>query len=257
MQSLAHIDLTKLARTLAAQRRHADLVWAITKVAAVGSTREDLRGGATSLRLIQEIVDRSSSGAGPFPPGHEETTITGALFTEAVILYARATTTGGDRPKLLGEAKLTSDQRAVHEEAVGLRNAAVAHFGRGESLPDGPLVREAVVVSLFWSEEGSKTQIGVYTTRAQHKVAFAARLVALIEVRLEQLADRQQSLFEEADRALDEALRSDPALRQILRDHEFDVDAFCASPETAAALRSQLTTGLAEDLDYAVRVRRP
>ncbi|MGZ7870378.1 hypothetical protein ACXR8U_32635 (plasmid) [Methylobacterium radiotolerans] len=85
---------------------------------------------------------------------------TGALFTEAVILYARATTTGGDRPKLLGEAKLTPNQRAVHEEVLRLRNAAVAHFGRGESLPDSPLVREAVVVSLFLSEKGPKSPSG-------------------------------------------------------------------------------------------------
>lgn len=165
MQCLAHFDLSKLAGMLTAQGRHADLVRAITKVAAVGSTREDLRSAAISLRLIQEILDRPSTDSGTFGPGHEETTVTGALFTEAVILYARATTTKGQRPKLLGEAKLTPDQRAVHEEAVRLRDAAVAHFGRGETLSDGPLVKEAVVYSLLGSESSRKIQIRVYTTR--------------------------------------------------------------------------------------------
>jgi hypothetical protein len=257
VQHIASLDLSKLAATLDRESRHPELVRAIDKAAAAGSTREDLRGALASLRLIQQILDRSAGQPGPHPTDHEETTLTGALFTQAVILYARATTTKGDRPKLLGEAKLTPAQRAVHDQAVRLRDSVIAHFGRGDALADGPLVREAVILSLFSSETGPKKQVSVYTTRAQHKVHFSAQLIPLIETRLAHLAARHQQLFDEADRALGEAVRSDPDLGRSLRDHEFDVDAFCASPDAAARMRAQLHKSSMEDMDYTVAVPRP
>lgn len=257
MHVVARVDLSKLARTLEAEGRHPELVRAIGKAAAAGSTREDLRGALDALRSIERILDRSDGQPGAFAAGNEHTTVAGALFTQAVILYARATTTKGDRPKLLGEAKLTPAERAIHDEAVRLRDSAIAHFGRGEGLADGPLVREAVILSLFVLDGRPKKQVGVYTARAQHKVAFGARLAALIETRLTQLAARSQPLFDEVNQALDAAVRADPALGRSLRDHEFDTDAFCASPAAAARLRAQFDDGAMEDMDYTVAVPRP
>jgi hypothetical protein len=256
-QIVARIDLARLADTLAAQGREPELVHAIGKAAAAGSIREDLRNALACLKLIEQILDRSPDQCGPYASDHEETAVTGALFTQAVILYARATATKGGRPKLLGEAKLTSTERATHDDAMKMRDSAIAHFGRGESLLDGPIVREAVLLSLYRSATGPKKRIGVYTVRAQHKVGFAARLIALVVTRLAQLEERYQRLFNEADQALEMAVRQDPALGRSLPGFEFDAEAFCGSPEAATRLRAQLEAGTAEDMAYGIVVPKP
>lgn len=256
MHVVGRIDLTSLARDLRTAGRHPALVKAIDRAAAAGSIREDLRTALDSLRQIIAIQD--GSGFEPRESSrHDETVLTGALFTQAVVLYARATETQGDRPKLLGEAKLDPDQRATHDEAMDMRNKVIAHFGRGETLFDGPLVKEAVVLSLYLDGDRRKTRIGAYTTRAAHKVAFSARLAALLETRLNEIADRYQRLFDAANAELEAAAKADPDLGRDLKRFEFDVDAFSASPEAAEHLRAQLDDDLGHDLDYAVRVPKP
>jgi len=257
LKAIARIDLVRLAASLEREGQHPDLVSAIGRAAAAGSTREDLRGAQASLKLINDLQDRSDATSGPVRAVDENNTIIGALFTQAVILYARATTTKGARPKLLGEAKLCTADRATHIEALGMRNSAIAHFGRGEALPGGPLVKEAVILSLFASTAGRKKQVGVYTTRAQHKVAFAARLAGLIDARLADLETRYQGLFDEADAALERAVRADPALGRSLPRFEFDVGAFCESRAAADHLRAQLEAGTVDDMSFAVEVPKP
>lgn len=256
MRVVGRIDLTHLAGDLRDSGRHSTLVKAIDRAAAAGSVREDLRTALDSLRQIVAIQDRSSQGRAD-DALRDETVVTGALFTQAVILYARATETQGDRPKLLGEAKLDAEHRATHDEAMDLCNKVVAHFGRGEALLDGPLVREAVVLSLYLDGERRKKRIGVYTTRAAHKVAFSARLAALLEVRLAEIAGRNQKLFDAVDVELESAATADPELGRSLPRFSFDADLFCASQQAADQLRAQLDEDVGQDMDYAVRVPRP
>jgi len=254
MQLVARIDLTALARHLKGSNRHPALVKAIERAAAAGSIREDLRSARASLDQIARIQDTADAESANSPAWFNETTITGALFVQAIVLYARATATTGDRMPLLGETKLTAEQRATHDEAMDYRNKAIAHFGRGESFVDGPLVKEAVVFSLYNDNGRPKKQIGAYTTRAQHKVAFSARLADLTDVRLAEVDTRYQALFDAADEELETTVRADPKLGYALPGFEFDIDSFCASAEAAAQLRAQLDAGSIAELDYAVRV---
>ncbi|MCZ4343799.1 hypothetical protein O4H52_19470 [Sphingomonadaceae bacterium G21617-S1] len=256
MRVVGRIDLTSLARTLRDSGRHPALVKAIDRAAAAGSIREDLRTALDSLRQIVAIQDRAPADHANRPL-HDETVATGALFTQAVVLYARATETQGDRPKLLGEGKLDSAQRATHDEAMDMRNKVVAHFGRGDAMTDGPLVKEAVVLSLYLDGERRKKRVGAYTTRAAHKAAFAARLAALLETRLGEVADRYQKLFDAVDAALETAATNDTELGQSLPSFGFDPDLFCASQDAARHLRAQLDDDVGSDLDYAVKVPKP
>lgn len=252
---VANLDLIRLAAK-PESAKHPDLVQAIQRAASAGSTREDLRAAAVALDLIETIIDRREMDTGVMPTGQWDGTVVGSLFTEAIVLYARATTTGGDRPRLLGEAKLSPDQRAVHNEAIKMRDSAIAHFGRGDFLKEGPLLRQAVLVTLIRTPDGPKHRAGVYTTRAKHKAAFANRLAGLIETRLHDLEQKTQTLFDAANAALDAALKADPAFGSAVRDSEFDVDAFCSSSDAAELMRAQLAIGEMEDMDYAVRVSR-
>lgn len=248
MKDARRIDLVRLSEHLSAQRRHPELVKAIARAAAAGSIREDLRTALASLRLID--TRQKESPREDIRTINDETTITGALFTQAVILYARATFTTGKRPSLLGEAGLTDEERATHEEIKLLRNGAIGHFGRGEGLQDGPLVREAVILSFTRRQR----QLGVYTVRAQHKARLATRLIHLIEVRLRSVAERQNALFDKVDRLLSEAVKTDPMLGPSLPQFQFEVESFCGSPEAAQRLHAQLEAGEVEDMDYVISV---
>ena len=254
MQLVARIDLASLARHLKGSNRHPALVKAIERAAAAGTIREDLRSARASLYQIVRIQSLTDAELTNTLEWFNETTITGALFVQAIVLYARATATTGDRMPLLGENKLTEEHQATHVEAMDYRNKAIAHFGRGESFVDGPLVKEAVVLSLYNDNGRPKKQIGAYTTRAQHKVAFSARLADLTDVRLAEVDTRYQALFDAADEELETTVKRDPELGQALPGFEFDIDGFCASAEAAARLRAQLDAGSIAQLDYAVRV---
>ncbi|WP_434403365.1 hypothetical protein [Sphingobium sp. DN12] len=257
MHLVARIDLIRLARHLTDTGGHPTLVKAIERAAAAGSIREDLRSALASLDQIVRIQEQSDAAPDGTPGWFDETTITGGLFVQAVVLYARATATTGDRRPLLGEAKLTVEQRAIHDEAMDYRNKAIAHFGRGEAFSDGPLVKEAVLLSLYNDKGRPKKQIGAYTTRAQHRIGFSARLATLIEVRIDEIGARYQALFDAADAALEEAVKADPDLGRALPGFEFNIDAFCTSPDTAARLQAQLDAGSVEDMDYTVQVPKP
>jgi len=234
---------------LANEGRHPKLVVAVACAAAAGSIREDLRSAREALRLIEK---RDGNGQiTEIRALDDETTVSGALFTHAVILYARATFTTGTRPRLLGDSGLSEEERETEKEIQYLRNSAIGHFGRGEALKDGPIIREAVLMSFTRTQR----QIGVYTVRAQHKAGIGRRLTALIEVRLRQIAERCDNLFGRVDALLDTALRSDPALGPSLAQFEFDAQALCGTSEAAERLLAQLETGHVEDMDYAVPVR--
>ncbi|ETI64312.1 hypothetical protein C100_08035 [Sphingobium sp. C100] len=240
--------MVKLSAQLAEEGRHPELVKAIARAAAAGSIREDLRAALASLRLVEKMQGEASRES--VRDMSDETTVTGALFTQAIILYARATFTTGKRPGLLGESGLSEEDRATHDEVKLLRNSAIGHFGRGDDLQDGPLVREAVILSFT---RGQK-QLGVYTVRAQHKAQLSARLCHLIEVRLRQIADRQDALFDTVHSLFSQAVQQDAKLGPSLPQFQFDIEAFCASPDAAQRLYAQLEAGQIEDMDYVVSI---
>lgn len=251
MRGAHRLDLVRLAEHLAAHQRHPDLVKAVARAAAAGSIREDLRTALASLQLIDRRQQEHRHD--DVRTLDDETTIAGALFTQAVILYARATFTSGNRPSLLGEGGLSKVERATHDEVKQLRNGAIGHFGRGDGLQDGALVREAVILSFTQQQR----QLGAYTVRAQHRAGLGARLIHLILVRLREIAERKDALFEKVDTLLTAAVKVDPALGPCLPQFEFDIERFCDSPAAAHRLRAQLEDGEVEDMDYTVLVPKP
>ncbi|MDI1296291.1 MAG: hypothetical protein PSY12_10470 [bacterium] len=141
-----HLDLISLAVELKKRGDHMALVSAIRRAADIGSIRDDLRQAASSLRIVREIVDRAMNRPEILEGEDDDSTIAGALFTSAIILYARATFASGARISL-GDEILSPEDKATHDEVKVLRNSTVAHFGLGEGAKEGPIVREAVIRS--------------------------------------------------------------------------------------------------------------
>lgn len=224
----------------------------IDRAAAAGTIREDLLEADRCLEEIERIqAGRDQSEA---EVDSREVTITGALFSHAVVLYGRATfTSSEERRGLLGEDHLSAPLRAAHRVIKKLRNSGVAHYGRGEHLPNGPLVREAVVFS-FWRSEGRvKDQVNVLSTRAQHKVSVERQLQELVRAQLNRLARSEQDYLTAVREELENAVKADGDLGRMLPTLPFDPYAFCASPEAALKLAISLQQGELHHHNYAVR----
>lgn len=251
MRLIAAYDLCHVQRHVSQVGKHPKLAKAIRKAASAGTIDQDLKTARSSLEQIALIQDYSGGRIGSLPGGLDESLLTGALFDRAIVLYARATSTKGDRFPLLGEAKLNQASKATHDEAMAYRNRVIAHFGRGENLEDGVMANEAVIWRVF--DDGGKQprEVVALSIRAQNKAAFAGRLAALVEVRIDEIAQRMQALFEEVDEQFLASLLNDPELKQFLPSFEFDEEQFCPSPETAEELRAYTSKGEFPDVTFA------
>lgn len=254
LKLIASVDLTRLASALEVEGAHPALVKIVRRAAATGSIRDDLIDAGASLKLIEQFANGDS---GPVEAGRrtDVMTIVGALFDRAIILYARATTTKGDRMPLLGEPKDPAD-RALHDEILQLRNAVVAHFGRGDFLADGPLYKEAVILHVFALGDEQKHQVNVYTHRTANRVVFAERFASLIERRLVVIVERYQALSLAVRDELVAATTAEPGLVKRFAANEFDIDAFFATPGLAAAYRDRVERRAVVDMTDATRVPR-
>lgn len=248
-----HLDLVPLAADLRAKGVHLPLAAAVDRAAAIGSIREDLRDAAASLRIIRQMQDEADARPEILGGTDDKATVFGALFTNAIILYARATFTRGARPALLGDDGLSVADKATHDEVKELRNSTFAHYGRGENSSEGPIVRDAVVRSF----NRKQYLYGVYTSRALHKVDLGARMETLIDFRLSQVTAKLQTLLDDVETRLNEAASTDADLGRSLPRYEFDADRHCASPAAAAHLRARMATGEHEDTDYTTAVPKP
>ncbi len=247
-----HLDLISLAVELQKRGDHMALVSAIRRAADIGSIRDDLRQAASSLRIVRKIVDRAMDRPEILECEDDDATIAGALFTSAIILYARATFASGARISL-GDEILSQEDKATHDEVKMLRNSTIAHFGLGEGAKEGPIVREAVIRSFGLKQY----RYAVYTTRAQHKIELGARMERLIAARLDQVAGKQQKLLDTVETQLNAVLKGDQQLGRMLPSFRFDADRFCASPTAANHMRTALATGDIRDVNFTTAVQTP
>ena len=254
MKLIASVDLSRLASLLEAEGSHPALVKIVRRAAATGSIRDDLIDAGASLKLIDRFTHGDS---GPVAAGDRTDTVTivGALFDRAIILYARATTSKGDRTRLLAEPTDPVD-RALHDEVLKLRNEVVAHFGRGGFLDDGPLYKEAVVLHVFDSGGAQKDLVNVYIHRKANRAAFATRFADLIERRLALVVERYGALSLSVRDQLMAAVQDDPGLLPRFAAHQFDPGPFFETPGLAQAYRDGVERMAVVDTTDAAKVPR-
>jgi len=133
-------DLSAIAAWLRPTGRHMRLVGLIDKAAAAATIRQDLLEAGRCLAEIER--QQAACDGGKEDISEHDVTVAGALFSHAVVLYARATFSSSKQRKgILADDYLTSELRDAHLTIKTLRNSDIAHYGRGEHLADGPLVR--------------------------------------------------------------------------------------------------------------------
>lgn len=133
--------------------------------------------------------------------------------------------------------------RALHEEILRLRNSAIAHFGRGAFLVDGPVYKEAVILNVLSTGEEQKLQVSVYTQRAANRANLSRQIANLIERRLADVMERFEPLQLAVRNSLDNAIEQDPSLLSRLTDYQFDIDGFFAPARLAEHHRQWVSSG--------------
>ena len=118
------------------------------------------------------------------------------------------------------------------------------------------MANEAVLWRVYDAAGSQPREIIAFTIRAQNNARFTARLLALIDARLEEITQKTQPIFEEADEQLASALLAYPDLKLTLEECKFDEDKFCPSPEAAEKLKSHTSRGEFPNLTFATPSRR-
>lgn len=196
MEAKPVYDLSRLMRALEADGSHLELAAAIRRALDVSSAHRDLQEAELAVRLLRRLT----SGQDDTPLADADlTTIVGALLTNAIVLYARATDTAPiDRRPWFGVSKLPEPLRPVHAEVMRLRNKEVAHFGRGQVVDGAPMLDETIVLRPF----DTVHPIGHLSSRAHNRAGLVRRAGRLIEAVLGLATDAVNRRHTEVFRAI-------------------------------------------------------
>ncbi|USR02360.1 hypothetical protein [Sphingomonas aerolata] len=216
----ARVDLAAALPALQAHGGYPSLAEAVRIALNTASAHEDLRGARDALLLLRRLTKEIGIGA-DFSEG-EHNIMVGTLFSQAIVLYARATDTPpikGEREPWFGSSKLPPASRPVHAQAMALRNKAIAHFGKAEALPEGALLREALVMRPI---DGG-AHLAFLASRLQNRAHFAVDLLALTEIVQDLAFEAVQSRYAEIGAQIFAAAKArDGVLIGILRAYLFD-----------------------------------
>ncbi|HKY80595.1 MAG TPA: hypothetical protein VJM09_03900 [Sphingobium sp.] len=119
-------DLEALASTLKKNGRHSTLKKVLMQAWRTESCLGDLRQSQDCCNIIRKNLERPKA---EYTLEHH--TIERSLLTTAILLYARATDTGGkgeERGAIqLQQGQLTKDQWQDHQALISIRNQSLAH----------------------------------------------------------------------------------------------------------------------------------
>ncbi|WP_265571047.1 hypothetical protein [Sphingomicrobium nitratireducens] len=128
-------DLLALSKDLKRTAKQKGLKGALLQAWRAEACLGDLLQASDCCKQLRAIVDQEGKSHGP-----AEQTVIKALQTTAVMLYARATSTGGkgaERGSIqLNKKVLTGAQKNDHEALISLRNEALAHVNPTHKVGD-------------------------------------------------------------------------------------------------------------------------
>ncbi len=217
-------DVRGIANDLGDDPAYRKVATTIRKMAVAQSCASDLAQAQTCCETLDTLL------ASPRKKGTLERSATEhALLMNAVLLYARATSTSGgrgERGSVGVSSKLTEGQRLDHEAIVAVRNRALAHVYSHEIVGDD-----------LWHDD----RLFLVETQDGWKAAAATRRVQFSRLTLDRLL-RQVSVarsivteaFHKHTNALTELLTSNPVELALFEKNLFDPIAFFGSERGVA-----------------------
>lgn len=224
-----HFDLSSYAEKLAREKRKLPLVQNIREAVQIRSIEVDLMLARDSCEALAYSYDNELKQ----PNKHRNASET-ALLWHVILLYARATkTTSKTRKQFEIRAKLTIDEKVVHDELCDLRDEAIAHYGHGGSYT-GNWVREIAVVGI--DDEGS-ARVAIFS---RHQVAdrpLLLRARSAIERALGIVGPVSTQRMSALMDALSEDAQPDPeAAFAAIAAHRLNTTLFLGNEEQAATM---------------------
>jgi hypothetical protein len=238
-------DLSEFSRSLKAKHKYRPLVGKIEAALSACSANEDLRSCLECLRDLRIVTD---SRTAPSALGDDTLgTMSGALTAYSIILYCRATQTStGNRRGWFGLEILNDQQRALHQRIKQLRDNAIAHFGFGHEHPEGPLIREALILS--FTPPGPRPIF--HSSWMMNKARFTEDFVRLVEHVQEAAREKAHARMNAVMDEIAAIGSSDASLTAAIKMHPFDARAFFLS----AASRNEVYSALESSPDTTVHV---
>lgn len=232
------IDLSAAAKELRHEPRYRKLASLISRLRDIHSAQFDLVAARDDLVAAARLKSNLEPGRQP----RERNRVIGALISQALILYVRATKS---RSRHRGTPPITvdwsSDLLERHNRVSEWRDDIFAHFGPGLEHAAGHWAKEATVLVVH--DDGSVGLVHPYS-RADFRGSAADDLILLVNEALkavERLREERLSQFWSELRALDQG--KDKELFKRLRTFEFEpLPFFDGVPESVEALYRSIET---------------
>jgi len=222
----AFTDLAAVAEELAS-RGNVKLRAILTQAWRAQSCLGDLRQANDCAGVLRDMLKR---------PNEQDTpallTVERSLLANAIMLYARATSTNGDKGERgsiqLSEKKLTPEEWADHNAILDVRNQAMAHVYRSRKLSDHDWHR-----AVFFAVDAGGGQWK--PASASNQTSFHAETFARLEKILPVALREVKAKFHERMEAVTKMVNSD-VKASGLRKHVFDPVAVFGTEEAVRAL---------------------
>lgn len=156
----------------------------------------------------------------------------GALMSQSILLYVRATGPSGQRKSLKLLQGYNEAQRELHEKLVKLRNKVIAHLDYDRSFGSKSFADEALV--LVHNGDGThRLQVADMRVIYQHGVEeelfeLLLSIIPLCERSLEERAA-------DAARHIGDLSKTDPDIQSLIERHPFDAVEFFGNQASADA----------------------
>ncbi|HEY0013237.1 MAG TPA: hypothetical protein VGB79_10360 [Allosphingosinicella sp.] len=222
------IDLLALAKALERRGGKRKVVGALRSAWRAQSCVADLRQAEGICETLDQLTAGSSTFGAP-----SLVNIQSSLLSTAILLYARATSTGGSQGERgsvqLEASKLTPGQREDHKTLVAIRNRALGHVQTDTSIAGDFWHKDFLFAKRVqpgtWGIASGSTSIGLH---------FEAMTILRrqLPVALVILTARSRERINEAMQSVEE---THPSEATMLR-HQVDPVAWFGSLETAQAM---------------------
>ncbi len=220
-------DLGALADDLAKRGADPAIRSAITSAWRVQSCLGDLRQAEQSVKLLRKIADRERAD-----DSQEAMTIERALMTSAVLHYARATSTSGQKGERgsiqLEQSRLTPEEWLDHTKIIDVRNQALAHVYSGRSAGDHIWHRD--VFFAVESPQGTWVAASASNQTSYHGETLR-RLEKMLPVAIREVKAKFDKRMAAVSRMLNGKVKT-----EMFRKHAFDPAHVFGSEETARAI---------------------
>lgn len=220
-------DLGALAEDLAKHGADPSIRAAITTAWRVQSCLGDLRQAEQSMKALRKIADRERD-----EDSQEVMTIERALMTAAVLHYARATSTSGQKGERgsiqLEQSRLSPDEWSEHSKIIEVRNQAIAHVYSGRSAGDHVWHRD--IFFAVETPEGHWAAASA-TNQTSYHLDTLRRLERMLPVAIREIRAKFDKRMAAVTRMLNEKVKA-----AMFRKHAFDPTHVFGSEETARAI---------------------